>query len=72
MDEMNLPRHVSALLSLDTDLECWTKTLPADYDYRALTGPNNNTMGVQVYMGRYDVYSSLWLAHIWNFSAVCE
>lgn len=65
IDEMNLPRYVSALLLIDRDLECWTKTLPADFEHRALTGLND--LGeVEVYMGRYDTYSSIEVAHTWN------
>lgn len=65
VDKTNLSRHVSALLSIDTDLECWKKTLSIDYESRTLSGLND-LREVEVYMGRYDIYSSVEIAHAWN------
>ncbi|KAL6918891.1 hypothetical protein FSST1_002917 [Fusarium sambucinum] len=61
----DLSCFVSKLLSIDTDLEGWAKTLPADYGYTALTSLTG--MGdAEVFMGRYDGYSASDFAHTWN------
>ncbi|CEI59929.1 unnamed protein product [Fusarium venenatum] len=64
-NKTNLSCYISRLLSIDTDLEDWTKTLPAEYKYTALTSPAG--MGdAEVFMGRYDGYSNRDFAHTWN------
>ncbi|KAL4935643.1 hypothetical protein BDV06DRAFT_217276 [Aspergillus oleicola] len=65
MDTVNLSRFVSAFFSIDTNLERWTKTLPADYGYRILTGPAD-LQEADMYTGRYDIYPSIAVAHTWN------
>ncbi|CAI7677291.1 unnamed protein product [Penicillium pancosmium] len=37
VDKQDLSRHISTLLSIDTDFECWTKTIPVEYGYRTFT-----------------------------------
>jgi hypothetical protein len=63
--EKNLSSYISALLSLDTDLESWNASLPAEYDYSTITRPNESRKA-ESYMGRYDTYSSIEIAHTWN------
>ncbi|KAF5618491.1 uncharacterized protein FTJAE_12189 [Fusarium tjaetaba] len=57
--------HVSRLLSIDADLEDWAQTLPTEYGYRTRTKPSNFCES-EVFMGRYDVYSSVEIANTWN------
>lgn len=64
-DEMNLSFYVSRLLSIDTDLNCWAQTLPSEYKYTTQTSPQGLRQA-EVYMGRYDLYSSAEIANTWN------
>jgi hypothetical protein len=57
--------YISALLSLDTDLESWKASLPAEYDCSTITGPNESRKA-ESYKGRCDTYSSIEIAHTWN------
>ncbi|KAL3493483.1 hypothetical protein BJX62DRAFT_82052 [Aspergillus germanicus] len=63
--EDDLFSYISALLSIDTDLECWTQILPAEYEYTTLTEPDE-PRGTEAHMGRYDTYTSVEIAHMWN------
>jgi uncharacterized protein (UPF0147 family) len=64
-DETNLSFYVSRLLSIDTDLKCWTQTLPSEYEYKTQTSPQG-LREAEVYMGRCDIYSSAEVANTWN------
>jgi hypothetical protein len=65
MREEDLSSYISALLSIDADLECWTQILPAVYKYTTLTDPDE-PRATEAYMGRYDTYTSVEIAHTWN------
>ncbi|KAK2477456.1 hypothetical protein H9L39_09944 [Fusarium oxysporum f. sp. albedinis] len=64
-DEMNLSSYVSALLSIDTDLKEWAQNLPVEYEYKTRTHPSAREEA-EVFMGRYDIYSSVEIANTWN------
>ncbi|RBA15385.1 hypothetical protein FPRO05_12459 [Fusarium proliferatum] len=64
-DEEILSSHVSRLLSIDADLKDWAETLPTEYGYNTRTKPSDlDEAGV--FMGRYDIYSSVEIANTWN------
>ncbi|KAH6962870.1 hypothetical protein DER45DRAFT_590758 [Fusarium avenaceum] len=64
-DEINLSIFVTRLLSIDTDLNCWAQTLPSEYEYMTQTCPQG-LREAELYMGRYDMYSSAEIANTWN------
>ncbi|VTT58895.1 unnamed protein product [Fusarium fujikuroi] len=64
-DEGTLSSHVSRLLSIDADLKDWAQTLPIEYGYKTRTKPSDLDE-VEVFIGRYDIYSSVEIANMWN------
>ncbi|OGM47712.1 hypothetical protein ABOM_004321 [Aspergillus bombycis] len=63
LDEVDLSRYISTLLSIDQDLKCWAESLPTDYLYKTLTITKSSR---ELYLGRYDTYSGVEIVHIWN------
>ena len=57
-EKTNLSCFVSTLMSIDTDLENWTRTLPADYDYTTVTSPSGMA-DAEAFMRHYDTYSNM-------------
>ncbi|PYI23948.1 hypothetical protein BO99DRAFT_439324 [Aspergillus violaceofuscus CBS 115571] len=66
MDALNLFRCVSAILAVDTDLERWPETLPAEYEYTTCTRQSDVQDAGVCRLGRYDAYTSVDVAHTWN------
>ncbi|RAH50514.1 Zn(II)2Cys6 transcription factor [Aspergillus brunneoviolaceus CBS 621.78] len=66
VDALNLSRCVSAILAVDTGLERWSESLPADYAYTTCPRQSDVQDTEMCQLGQYDTYLSVDVAHTWN------
>ncbi|RDW63049.1 uncharacterized protein DSM5745_10160 [Aspergillus mulundensis] len=62
-DDAKHPHLISNLLSVDNDLVSWSNSIPSEYGLEAVTTPDSSIL---TYLGRYDIYPSVAIAHTWN------
>lgn len=56
-------RIISTALALDAEYEIWARTCPLQYIYQTITLKEKTD---DVFSDHYHVYSSIWIAAIWN------